>query len=175
MSYRVGGIEYTDCDECFESIPVYGEDGGERCERCDTMWCEDCMYEQEGSRHVFTYKNEKRCTACTKSTHWKCTRCKPGECASKKCMRVSRLHYEKDAEYSKGLCCKHSSRFGEKCLGCFQHETRHLCTLLIGLRKFRKGHLLRGVPRDILIQCIVIPWLVNPFKGQPSARKKLKI
>lgn len=96
-----------------------------------------------------------------------CTECEPFTCASKECLCVSQDYEDThtDIRY-RGYCCKAQGM--TKCVGCKRWEAKRTSIIMIGIRKFRKGNILRGVPRDVLKHCILIPLMDQPPK------KKLK-
>lgn len=145
-------IEYTYCSMCNDRVAVYLIDEADTCDKCELFWCEDCNLGQDEKRAVFRYKGIRRCLECTKTTQWKCTKCKVNNCASAKCENVSQLIL-RDRKWQKGVCCY--SRREDLCKGCQMWGAQRICTTLIGIRKFRRGTFLNLLPRDVLIHCII--------------------
>lgn len=88
-----------------------------------------------------------------------------GYCASSECHRVSqpqKIYRDVDDDWY-GYCCEesHGSRLDFKgyCKGCLRWKARPLVITLLGIRKLRKHSVLASVPRDVLINCIMKPFL----------------
>lgn len=104
-----------------------------------------------------------------------CTKCKVHQCASRLCERVSQDYTgPRNAIVSRGFCCKAQDEWD--CDACLKWEAQRICVTLVGIRKFRKDSSLRCVPRDVLIHCILKPFILPPFRGEDErTTKKLKI
>jgi len=105
-----------------------------------------------------------------------CTKCPNNECASKFCEYVSKNYIIPGTENTyRGFCCMAIGI--ELCLGCQKWEAKRTCVAMIGVRKFRKKSLLNTLPRDVLIHCILKPWIKGKRVGivEGGQKKKLKL
>jgi len=100
---------------------------------------------------------------------YECTVCPEFECSSNLCTKVSkflerecviRFNDPEMDEFTKGYCCK-ARRDEELCSECKDWEGRRVARTLIGIRKKRKGTLLAWLPRDVLILCIIKPFIIK--------------
>jgi hypothetical protein len=103
-----------------------------------------------------------------------CTQCPSDECASKSCEYVSETYFVIGSQF-RGYCCKAQGK--ELCLGCVKWEAKRTCVAMIGVRKFRKPNLLNTLPRDVLIHCILRPWIKNRRIDivEGGEKKRLKV
>lgn len=122
----------------------------------------------------FKYGEKDACTLCwPNGTPYECKACPKGTCPSNGCFAAG-FNYAKD-EYSpihRGVCCR-GRGYKDLCLSCEKWETKKVCVLMIGARKFRRGNLLNLLPRDVLIYALVKPFVWEE-RGKGDSFKNLK-
>lgn len=145
------------------------------CEGCYARWCGYCN--SLGRVTTFMYGRKDLCSYCFPRTNkYECTKCPKGSCCSIKCHRIS-FDYEKDGDSTiyRGLCCR-QQKWKNVCVMCKVWESKRICTLMIGIRKFRTDNVLRAVPRDVLIHAMLKPHVFKlSDKEVQEKNKKMKI
>lgn len=138
------------------------------CDNCVAFWCNHCN--EHGSMTKFNYNGKSFCSLCF-SGPFECQECPKGVCPSSKCEKIGWEYNHSGMDY-KGLCCK-SWIYEKPCPVCAIWEVQQICTILIGLRKFRKRNLLSTLPRDVLIYALVKPFVWEE-RGKKDIFKNLK-
>lgn len=186
--YQCDGCDHVFCRSCIESrkVVIFTFGGAIRCTECFKPYpravCDIHLLYFLLDRYKLSRKQvleeflEIAPHYTVPQDSYTCTECEPHTCASKECLCVSEDYEDPptDIRY-RGYCCK--AQGITMCLGCKRWEAKRTSLIMIGIRKFRKGNILRGVPRDVLKHCILIPLFSMLSKDQPrkgEEKKKLK-
>lgn len=114
-----------------------------------------------------------------------CTRCK-GPCASSRCERVGEDHCPDDppsddndsdnaaVDRYRGYCCAAQGLpLHKQCAQCQEWTNRRVAVALLACRSRRKT-VLTQVPRDVLQQALIVPWVLPHVYQEPGKPKKKK-
>jgi hypothetical protein len=176
------GCEMESCDDCeangrFETFVFDGEEWCNFCFQTKPDEITDSDLLQIAITKLGTTKKRLREELLVSGPdrfrvaphEYACTICPESECSSSLCEQVSkgigeecvrRFGYFEMDSATKGYCCK-ARHEANACLGCKGWEARRLARTLIGIRKKRKDTLLAWLPRDVLVMCIIKPFIVK--------------
>lgn len=177
--YTCEGCNGEYCIECCDNdhVDIFTFEGKKWCTLCfqtepddpdDSLLLNYLLKKQKISRDRLLQDFRKTAVA---PHAYVCTECPENTCPSAMCESIPKTFYHEERDdYCRGFCCG-AQNLAEICSGCKKWASR-ICIPMLGIRKRRRGNLLNDVPRDILIQCILIPYIIKPLRGRPPKIRK---